>query len=452
MNRPLTALNRFGLGARVGEADRIGDPRKWLLDQLELQKAQLSGTEDLPKLGEVAAALKRVARAAGEKNQDELKKARRAVRDIASAEARAVLAQRVKTDAPFVERLVAFFSNHLCVSIAGGKQGVIALVGHYEREAIRPHVLGRFSDMLLASARHPAMLLYLDNVQSVGPNSPIARKQKHRHRDINENYARELLELHTLGVGGGYTQADVRQIALILTGWNVRGIGPRDKSDAPPGFVFRPGLHEPGEKTVLGHRYKQAGVKEGERLLVDLCNHESTARFLATKLVRHFVVDEPPPEAVAQVAGVFRASGGDLKAVARALVELDGAWDPKNQKYRAPQDWLIAALRALGAEQLPKGVLQSLNKLRQGMWSPLAPKGYGDTVNDWADSDGLLKRAELARAIGRRIKAAGPEPIRLAECMRLSNDDPLPKLLRDDEIPRDERLALALAGPAFQWR
>jgi uncharacterized protein (DUF1800 family) len=452
MDQRLTALNRFGMGARVGEAGRIGDPRQWLLDQLDAQKGERPGADVLPNLADIAAALKRVAEAAADKNQDELKAARKVVRDIASKEARAVLEQRIKSEAPFVERLVAFFSNHFCVSIAGNRQGVVALAGHYEREAIRPHVLGRFSDMVLASARHPAMLLYLDNVQSVGPRSPAAQRQKGRKRDINENYARELLELHTVGVDGGYTQNDVRQLALVLSGWNVSGLGPRNNSDESPGFAFRLALHEPGEKTVMGRRYAEAGVNEGEQVIRDLCRHESTARFVATKLAGHFVADDPPPTAVARLAAVFRDAEGDLKAVARALIGLDEAWSPNHRKYRTPQDWLVAALRALGAEKLPEGVLQSLNKLRHGMWSPLSPKGYGDTLNDWADPDGLLKRAELARTIARNVKAAGPEPPQLTDCMTLNDDDPLPTLLRDGEVPRNERLALALAGPAFQWR
>ena len=245
--------------------------------------------------------------------------ARRRLVAIGAAEGRAVLTARAASERPFVERLVAFWSNHLCVS-TGGKVLVAPLAGSYEREAIRPHVLGRFADLVLASARHPAMLVYLDNVQSVGPTSPAARLTARGGRarpGLNENYARELLELHTLGVDGGYSQRDVQELARVLTGWTVtglgRGAGPsartgrRRRQAAMPdpaagvGFQFQPFMHEPGAKTVLGLRYQEDGVAEGERAIAALCRHPSTARFVATKLVRHFVSDEPPATAIERV-------------------------------------------------------------------------------------------------------------------------------------------------------
>ena len=187
-----------------------------------------------------------------------------------------------------MERLVAFWSNHLCVSIPS-KQQVAALAGHYERDVIRAHVLGRFDDMVLASARHPAMLFYLDNFQSVGPGSPAGRRTARRAaaRGLNENYARELLELHTLGVDGGYSQEDVEQLARILTGWSVSSAGPGSRPGEPIGFAFRPMTHEPGAKTVMGIRYGESGAREGEQVIRDLCAHPSTADFVARKLVEH---------------------------------------------------------------------------------------------------------------------------------------------------------------------
>jgi len=226
MNSARRALNRFGLGARVGEQSRLSDPRGWL-------RAQLGGRA--PALAAPAVATPqaigdalRGLRMQGQLSEEERRQARRRIGEISAAEIGTALAARVTSDQPFLERLVAFWSNHLCVS-TGGKAQVVPLAGSYEREAIRPHVLGRFTDMVLASAKHPAMLVYLDNFQSIGPGSQGARLGRGRGggtpRGLNENYARELLELHTLGVDGGYTQGDVQELARILTGWGLEGFG-----------------------------------------------------------------------------------------------------------------------------------------------------------------------------------------------------------------------------------
>jgi uncharacterized protein (DUF1800 family) len=452
VDETLRALNRFGLGARVGEAARIRDPRGWLLAQLE-SGAPLLDDPGLPTLEQAGEAFR--AQRQGLQNQDpEMRQMQLATsQQIRQAEIGAALGARVTTDRPFVERLVAFWSNHLCVSMAGGPQ-VASFAGHYEREVVRPHVLGRFTDMVLASARHPAMLFYLDNFQSIGPESPQARaasRRQGRERGLNENYARELLELHTLGVDGGYTQADVEAMARILTGWTMGGVGPGAGTE-PFGFVFRAATHEPGAKTVLGREYRQAGLAEGEAAIRDLCAHPSTASFVATKLVTHFVSDVPPASAVDRVATVFRDTGGDLRAVAASLVSLEEAWDPATRKFRTPQDWLVAALRAAGARQVPPMLVQGLNQLRQPLWAPPSPKGFGDALGDWADPDGLMNRAELARTAVQRMGRAGVDPARLVEVLDLPADDPLPALLADASTPAEERLAVAFGGPAFQWR
>ena len=349
---------------------------------------------------------------------------------------------------------MAFWSNHLCVSSATTPA---ALVADYERDAIRPHVLGRFEEMVLASAHHPAMLFYLDNTASIGP-AALARRG--RERGLNENYARELLELHTLGVDGGYTQNDVLEVARTLTGWTAGSADGR----SPPGsestqvvmrgvvFQFVPNRHEPGTRTVLGRRYAQNGVEQGEAVIRDLCAHPSTARFIATKLVRHFVADDPPARAVEAVSAEFTRSGGDLARVARALIALPEAWDEQNVKLRAPQDWLIAALRALEAPETPPAVVRALAGLRQPMWAPPSPKSFADERREWSDPDSLLNRAELARTLARRFGAGAPDPARMLELVEVGPTDPLRALLADGSIGREERIALALASPAFQWR
>ena len=457
MDRTTAALNRFGLGSRPGERRRMSDPRGWLTAQLDGGPPALAhvpaGTEAIN--GAIQAF--RTSRRADDPQRQQ---ARRRLVDIALAEHRAALTARAMSDRPFVERLVAFWSNHLCVS-GSGKVLVGPFAGSYEREAIRPHVLGRFEDMVLASARHPAMLMYLDNFQSIGPASRAGRwgrRPDGSARGLNENYARELLELHTLGVDGGYTQQDVQALARIFTGWTLEGLGPERGGLARPAasstirFVFRDVIHEPGGKTVLGVRYDEGGVQEGERAIRALCRHPSTARFVATKLVTHFIADDPPPAAVDRVARAFRASDGDLRATALALVDVPEAWADDARKFRTPQDWLVAVLRAFGTTEVSDAAPMVLRQLRQPLWAPASPKGFGDALQDWADPDSLLRRAELARTIAWRPAARALDPRSVLDAVDVPAGTPLDTVLTDRSIPGPDRIALAIAGPAFQWR
>jgi len=466
MDVSLRALNRFGLGARRGEAKGIGDARGWLRSQLKAVPRLEPPNVATP---EALAQAVHTFRSAAQGDTLQRRAARRQLVEIASAESRAALIERLTSEQPFAERLVAFWSNHLCIS-AGAKALVAPFAGSYEREVIRPHVLGRFEDMVLASAKHPAMLVYLDNFQSIGPNSMAAQRGRRQRgaRGLNENYARELLELHTLGVEGGYTQEDVQELARVLTGWTVSGLVrggagnngrgrygrrlfPQQEADGDIGFVFQPLLHEPGARMVLGKKYADDGVAQGERVLRDLCRHPSTAKFVATKLVRHFVADEPPAAAVERIAGAFRDTDGDLAAVARALIELPESWNAAMRKFRSPQDWYVAALRAFEVKTLGDPAVSVLRQLRQPLWAPQAPKGFGDSMQEWADPDSLMNRAELARTIARRL-GADSDPRVLLEVTDLAAGDPLRTLVSDGSIAAADRLALGIAGPAFQWR
>jgi uncharacterized protein (DUF1800 family) len=223
--------------------------------------------------------------------------------------------------------------------------------------------------------------------------------------------------------------------------------------------MFAEPLHEPGSKAVLGTRYSEAGVEEGERVIRALARHPSTARFIATKLVTHFVGDEPPAVAIDRVARVFRDTGGDLRAVSEALVDLPEAWAGGTHKFRTPQDWLIAVFRAFDAHEVSETAMPLLRQLRHPLWSPQAPKGFGDKTQEWADPDALLNRAELARTIARRLRnstgarsAGRIDPRMLLDVVDVPSGDALHTLLGDNSIAPDERIALALAGPAFQWR
>jgi uncharacterized protein (DUF1800 family) len=472
MDSTLRALNGFGMGARPGERRRVSDPRGWLKEQLQGAPPILQAPPAASPQGisEAVHSFRNLGQMTEEERRQARQQARRRLVEIAGSEGRAALSARTTAARPFVERLVAFWSNHLCVSV-GAKVLVAPLAGSYEREAVRPHVLGRFEDMVLASAKHPAMLVYLDNFQSIGPNSRGGRAgaRGRVQRGLNENYARELLELHTLGVDGGYAQQDVQELAKVLTGWTVGGLvrgggvqamrrgrgarqTPVDPSDDGVRFVFQDLLHEPGSKTVVGVKYDEAGLEEGERAIRALVRHPSTARLVATKLVTHFVSDEPPVPAVDRVAKVFRDTGGDLRAVAAALVDLPEAWGERARKFRTPQDWLIAVLRAFDAPEASETMMPVLRQLRHPLWSPQAPKGFGDKTQDWADPDALLNRAELARTLARRMRARQFDPRVLAEVVDVPSADPLHTLLADKAIAADERIALALAGPAFQWR
>jgi uncharacterized protein (DUF1800 family) len=203
---------------------------------------------------------------------------------------------------------------------------------------------------------------------------------------------------------------------------------------------------------VLGERYREAGIEEGEHAIRTLCHHPSTARFVATKLVTHFVSDEPPAAAVDRVATVFSTSGGDLKAVARALVDEPEAWREDARKFRTPQDWFVAVLRAVDARDVRPNTPNLLRQLRQPLWSPASPKGFGDALQDWADPDALLNRGELARTLSRLAGANRLDPRFLLDVMDVPPTDPVHGLLADTTIPASDRLALAIAGPAFQWR
>ena len=257
------------------------------------------------------------------------------------AEALARLQRALMADCGFSERLVAFWSNHFCISAAKGELARI-WAGAFEREAIRPHVLGRFSEMLMAVEQHPAMLFFLDNQQSLGPDS---RAGQNRKRGLNENLAREIMELHTLGVGGGYTQEDVTSLARIITGWTFAG---RQGQLGTPGmFVFNANAHEPGPQTLLGKTYADTGLSQGEAALADIARHPSTAKFIAFKFARHFVADDPPLALVARLQEVFRKTDGDLLALATTLVDSDEAWQAPRTKIRHPCGYLVASCRLM---------------------------------------------------------------------------------------------------------
>jgi uncharacterized protein (DUF1800 family) len=389
------AVNRFGLGARRGElADAAGDPRGWVAQQLSAPPslpAQLAGLpSSAAKIAELLELRQQVKEAKDAARQKDLVKSRR---EAFIAEAGARTLAQINSEAPAVERLVAFWSNHFTVSVR--KPILAGVVGAFEREAIRPHVTGRFSDLLIAVLRHPAILVYLDNAQSIGPNSTAGKR---RERGLNENLAREVLELHTLGVNGGYTQADVREFAKMLTGWSIG----RLKAGDAGRFTFYERAHEPGAKTLLGRRYEPAGAAEAEAALAALARHPATANHIAFKMARHFVADQPPEPLVAALAKTFLDTGGDLRAMTDGLLHAPQTWAEPFAKVKTPTEFVVSALRMTGFEGEPKTLVGALKLLGQMPFSAPSPAGWPDEGAKWVSAEALLQRAEFAMAVGRR--------------------------------------------------
>jgi uncharacterized protein (DUF1800 family) len=362
------------------------------------------------------------------------------------AEALARLQRAVIADCGFVERLVVFWSNHFCIS--ANKGGLARMwAGSFEREAIRPHVLGRFSDMLKAVEQHPAMLFFLDNQQSLGPES---RAGENRKRGLNENLAREIMELHTLGVGGGYSQDDVTSLARIITGWTFAGrLG---QLGTPGTFVFNANAHQPGAQRLLGKIYENNGVAQGEAALADIARHPSTAKFIATKFVRHFVADDPPPALVARLQDVFRKSDGDLKALASALLDSDEVWQTPLTKVRSPYEFLVATGRLLGRNpEEPGRYLGGLNVLGQPLWSPAGPNGFPDTNAAWAAPEGMKLRLDISAQVASRL-ADSIDPRDLLELVAADAASPETRWTIERAESRQQALALLLMSPEFQRR
>jgi len=340
----------------------------------------------------------------------------------------------------FAERLVWFWSNHFCISA----DKIVAMAGSYEREAIRPHVLGRFADLLLAVESHPAMLFYLDNVESMGAGSIAGIN---RDKGLNENLAREILELHTLGVRSGYSQADVTSFANVLTGWTWVPPGEPDHGGE---FIFNKRLHQPGDQIVLGKLYADTGIDQGRAVLADLARHPATAQHIAQKFARHFVADEPPPALIAKLAKTFPDSDGNLKELARSLVGADESWMPQRQKLKSPAEWVAGVLRLTGApEAIPIGrVMNAQATLGEPLWRPPAPNGYSDTEAAWVD--GVPHRLDIANEFAGRMP--GADPLVLLECSLgpLASPDTRSTVARAES--RRQALALLVMTPEFLRR
>lgn len=441
MQSAAIASHRFGYSeARLAPIQ--ADPRGWVLAQW--QPTQSFDTTGLPTGAQAYGLGLDVIRAALQGSPEtpeevQVNPARRALRTANLTMLQRRWQHTVSTDTPVVERWVHFWANHFCVAATRGTTA--ALVWPHEYEAIRPHAQGRFVDLLRASTLHPAMLLYLDNAQSMGPRSQAGQR---RGKGLNENLARELLELHTLGVNAGYTQADVTETARLLTGWTVR------PDTRAAGFV--PALHDPGDKQILGRRYP-AGPEAVDLLLTDLSRHPACATYLATRLVRHFVTDEPPAALVQAVAERFRASDGDLRAMAHTLFSHPLAWAESHPpKFKRPEELLLSAYRMM---RLPVRNAAPLAGTVEAMGQPAArapsPQGWPDRAEDWLSPDSLLKRVQWAERVG---QAMGAQVDARALARDTLGDDLGENTRRQIERAESgaQALALWLASPEIQRR
>jgi uncharacterized protein (DUF1800 family) len=482
--RLLVAFNRFGLGPRPGDLTKTHDPRTALVAELETFDGAAATDAALMRTPEALQAVYEDQ----EKKRAERERAAAAEfarlgmpapnvaalietptppamaatpmmaaglaakpppspeQQIFRAEAAARLARAVAAPVGFIERLVAFWSNHFCISVA--KSNIArASAGAFEREAIRPYVTGRFADMLRAVEQHPAMLNFLDNAQSIGPDSKAGLN---RNRGLNENLAREILELHTMGVGSGYSQKDVTELARVLTGWTI--VGREGKLGEPGSFAFNPNAHEPGPATVLGRTYAEAGLAQGEAALADIAAHPAVADHIARKFARHFVADDPPKPLVAKLSKSFRDTNGDLGALSRILIDDETTWTAPATKVRNPWEFLVASYRAFNRPAVDPGpFLNALNLLGMPLWQPGGPNGFAEEASAWASSEGMKMRLELAAQFARQTKDA-PSPTALIDDVLGSSVSAPTRDAVTRAESREQAFALLLMSPEFQRR
>ena len=474
------AANRFGLGAKPGDLAGIGDsPREWLLDQVQKSQPLLKAASSVPTSKDAILKQQEYRRQTQQQNQQARQKGLptpagniqaliQNLRPMYEQHLAARLTQAIDSESPFYERLVQFWSNHFAVSADNGQSfGTVATL---EFEAVRPNITGSFAGMLLAVEQHPAMLAYLDNILSIGPNSRVGsfvgRRPQNRKLDINENLAREIIELHTLGVDGGYTQEDVTTFAKVITGWGIGGDGNVGRSNrvsngmsngTPGEFYFNADLHEPGNQTLLGKTYKQNGVEQGEAVLNDLAHHPSTARFIATKLTRHFIADDPPAAAVDRISKAFMGSGGHLPTVYATLIHSAEAWQEPLAKYKTPNDFILSMYRAVNfkPQQTHRRQTQKIAEpfiiLGQEPFRPGSPAGWPDTAQAWFGGEALLKRIELAVTTGNNIgNRIDPELLAQAIMGPVVSDQTLTGISRAESGAQG--IAMLFSSPEFMRR
>jgi uncharacterized protein (DUF1800 family) len=502
------AANRFGLGARPGEIlAASSDPRGWLKAQIRPDAAVIPAeglmsveqvfTERREAYADIMSAAGSAARpaakrsanspagppakpAAGSPQQQAVRKEiQKESRDGLQLEIQARSRRAASTADPFAERWARFWSNHFTVAARNAQ--LIGIVGPFERDAIRPHAFGSFANLLGHATFHPTMLIYLDANRSIGPSTDAARR---RDAGLNENLAREILELHTVGVGSGYTQADVIEFAKALTGWTVGGQGRPGAGQAqrlarlrargtggaglggqgggpqlaalqlnqhPGQTIFMEPFHEPGARKLLGKTYS-GGKQQAAAILDDLARSPATARHVATKLTRHFVADAPPAATVEKLQAVYLRSGGDLSALAKAVIDLDEAWAETPAKFKTPEELLVSVSRAAGSDiAFGRDQRAIYTSLAQQPFGAPSPAGWPDTAAAWSGADAVMKRLEWANAVSQRMSAMGSPSDFLDRALGPTAGEAT-RLAVSRAESAQQGFTLALMSPEFQRR
>lgn len=452
-------LDRLGFGPRPGDYQRVESLGVEVYIQQQLN----------PSEGENPAPLRRQLRQLSRLNQspgvlfsefappqrpsrDQRVQARRRQNLVAQEAHTARLVRAIESPNQLQEVMVDFWFNHFNVFI---NKGLTRLwLGSFEQSAIRPNTLGKFRTLLGATARHPAMLFYLDNWRNTDPESPQARGP---FRGLNENYARELLELHTLGVDGGYTQADVESLTRVLTGWSIESH--QRRSEDGSGFVFVANRHDERDKMLLGESIAGGGVEEGERALDVLAQHPATARHISFKLAQYFVADAPPAGLVERLSNRFRQTDGDIRAVLSTLFSQAEFWDDAHfqQKFKTPYQYVLSMQRAMGVSAPPESVLTRLingmNQLSMPLYRCQQPDGYAQVASAWLSPDAMLRRVSLAIRTAnhqRSVGPSGPDPDALIET--LGGQLPRESQVVIRESPVQMQAALILGSPEMMYR
>lgn len=436
------AVNRFGYGARGDELELAKkNPNKWI-------KAQLQPIEFNTKLPHSNDVL--TEHALFQKTRKQNKNKKQTNQQINSQYPRATLRQflsdgierTINSSNSVSWRLLDFFSNHFSVSASG--RLLVGLSATLEREAIAPNLLGKFEDMLLAVEQHPAMLIYLNNEKSFGPNSRLSKKHK---KGLNENLAREILELHTLGIDGGYKQIDVTELAKAITGWSVK----HPVKERSAGFVFRSYGHEPGERYLLNKKYAQHGSEQGKQMLRDLAMHPCTVNHVCFKLAHHFVSDTPSKELLRKMVATWQKSQGNIMQVMHTLFDEKTAWLATPEKFKTPKDFVISTMRALSSPKIEGNLIaNSLIDLGQKPFGAGSPKGYSDKRDDWLGASAFMARIDWsARLSGyrKRVKADKVMSVALGSSV---SENTYQMVMRAESRP--QALTLLLMSPEFQWR
>ena len=470
LSKAYIAVNHFGYGARGDELVQAKvNPKQWIISQLlpitfdsslphsndifiehanyRKQKKQQKQQKQQKKRGQQSPNRQLSKNAMPEDRMSENKMSKNGMlnnyaRQTLRSMSVDTLSQAIHSSHSVSWRLLDFFSNHFSVSAQG--QLMVGLSATLEREAIAPNLLGKFEDLLLAVEQHPAMLIYLNNEKSFGLNSRIAKKRK---VGLNENLAREIMELHTLGVDGGYNQADVIELAKGISGWSVK----KPVKERSAGFIFRPHGHEPGSRTLLGKKYSQQGMAQGQQMLRDLAMNPATVKYVCFKLAHHFVSESPPVSLLNKMEATWMKTSGNLKKVMVSLFSADEAWSASTQKFKTPREFIISTNRAIALKKIkPKALFNSLVSLGQQPFNAGSPAGFSDDETDWLGASALMARIDWSTRLSGYLKRLNAEKVMTVALGDSVSQHTYQSVMRAES--RQQAMTLLLMSPEFQRR